>query len=107
MTPEEVYELVSRWAKELGVYPKRVRFQKMRHKWASASSKGTLTFSVDILELPYEVVEYIVVHELIHIKVGSPRHNRLFRALLSSYIPEWQALQRELTSYSSPSGVQE
>ena len=107
MKPEEVHEIVLKWSKELKVQPKRVRFQKMKHKWASASSKGTLTFSLDILTLPQEVAEYIVVHELVHIKVGSPRHNKLFRALLSSYLPNWQVLQQELVSYSSSSEMQE
>ncbi len=107
MKQEEVHEIVLKWSKELKVKPKRVRFQKMKHKWASASSKGTLTFSLDILTLPQEVVEYIVVHELVHIKVGSPRHNKLFRALLSSYLPNWQVLQQELVSYFSSGEMQE
>jgi predicted metal-dependent hydrolase len=96
MRPEEVREIIHKWSRELNVQPKRVRFQKMKHKWASASSKGTLTLNSDVLELPPRAVEYIVLHELIHMKVGSPRHNKLFRALLSSYFPEWREIQQEL-----------
>jgi hypothetical protein len=64
----------------------------MRRKWASISSKGTLTLARDLLQLPKDLVDHIICHELLHLKI--PTHNRGFHAMLSAYIPDWQ--EREL-----------
>jgi len=60
----------------------------MNRKWASCSPKGRVTFSVDLLETDRDFQEYVIVHELLHLRV--PNHGRLFRSLLSAYLPDWE-----------------
>lgn len=81
-------ERVMTWAATVRVSPKQVRLQKMTRKWASCSTDGRVTFSEELLRQPLPFQDYVVVHELLHLKV--PNHGKLFKSLLSAYVPEWR-----------------
>lgn len=75
---------VNSWSELLEVSPKEVHVAPMTRKWASCSSKGRVTFAVDLLAQPEPVRREVIVHELLHLKV--PNHGPLFRALLSTHL---------------------
>lgn len=76
---------VSAWALRVRVKPKQVRLQSMKRKWASCSTAGRVSFSLDLLQEPSAFQDYVIVHELIHLKV--PNHGKLFTSLLSAHLP--------------------
>lgn len=75
---------VQAWAQRLGVTPREIRLRPMKRKWASCSSRGRLTFDIDLLRQPAAFRREVIVHELLHLKV--PNHGRLFKALLKAYL---------------------
>ena len=79
---------VEDWARKIKVTPRVIRIQRMTRKWASCSSKGTLSFSADVLKEAPHFQDYVIVHELLHLRV--PNHGKLFRSLLTAYIPGWR-----------------
>jgi len=79
------------WAIKLKVNPSRVVIQDLRTKWGSCSSDGVVTLAEDLVEMEPDFQDYVIVHELIHIRV--PSHGKHFQALLSAHIPEWRALE--------------
>jgi predicted metal-dependent hydrolase len=87
------------WAEKLGVTVNRVQVRPMRQKWASMSSNGNLTLADDLLEMAAELVDYVIVHELLHLKISD--HGRGFRATMSAWLPDWEERERML---SIPSG---
>jgi len=89
-----VRALVDLWAERLGATVRQVRVRAMRRKWASFSSKGTLTLARDLLTLPVDLVEYTVCHELLHQRL--PDHGKGFRAMLAAWIPNWRERERRL-----------
>jgi predicted metal-dependent hydrolase len=94
MPRAEILDLVREWADRLQVDVGRIQFQSMRNKWGSVSTGGNLTLATDLLDLPGGLVEYVVCHEILHLKV--PSHNQLYRLLLSQHMPDWQEREREL-----------
>ena len=76
---------VSRWAKRIRVRPRQLRLQRMRRKWASCSTRGTISFSTELLSQPAAFREYVILHELLRLKV--PNHGKLFKTLLRAYLP--------------------
>ena len=86
------------WSERLKAGPSQVRMQKMRNKWASCSTKRCISFSEDLLKEHRDFQEYVIVHELLHLRV--PNHGKLFRSLMSIYLPNWEDLanhsEREL-----------
>ena len=89
-----VHDLVAEWADRLGVTVTRVQLRQMRRKWGSMSTRGTLTLARDLTRLPRRLVEYVVVHELLHLVVA--RHGGMFELLLGRHVPDWREREQEL-----------
>lgn len=93
----DIYSLVGEWSARLGVRVARTQIRPMRTKWGSISTAGILTLSGDLLSLPRDLVEYVVVHELLHLKF--PDHRRGWRVSMGMYLPDWQAREYRLQAY--------
>ncbi|HEX9731457.1 MAG TPA: SprT family zinc-dependent metalloprotease [Thermoanaerobaculia bacterium] len=86
---EAVPPLLDRWQPLLGVRAERFFVQRMKTKWGSCNHKaGTIRLNTELAKKPAECVEYIVVHELVHLL--EPTHNSRFVALMDRFIPKWQ-----------------
>ena len=81
----------ARWAAQIRVKPRQIRIQQMRRKWASCSTAGTVSFSTEVLSQPPAFREYVIVHELLHLKV--PNHGKLFKSLLRAYLPNYESIR--------------
>lgn len=77
---------IEEWARRIGVEPREVRLRPMKHKWASCSSQGRVTFDTGLFHKPAKHRAEVIVHELLHLKV--PNHGTLFRNLLRSYLAQ-------------------
>ena len=73
-------------ATRIEVEPQSITLRPMKRKWASCSSKGNLTFDLDLLTQPAAFRRKVIVHELLHLKV--PNHSKLFKALEGMYLDE-------------------
>ena len=83
VSPEGFRQEVIVLAQEIGVTAREIHLRKMKRKWASCSSKGRLTFAVDLLEKPDDFRRKTIVHELLHLRY--PNHGKMFNLLLASY----------------------
>jgi predicted metal-dependent hydrolase len=85
-------ELISALAEEeagpLGVAYRRIRIGDQRTLWGSCSSAGTLSFNWRLVLAPLEVLDYVVVHELCHLRV--PNHSKTFWTLVEGLRPGWR-----------------
>jgi Predicted metal-dependent hydrolase len=79
---DEFKEKVDGWARHLRVKPVRVRVQQMTRKWGSCSTTGWVTFAQDLLGTSSALQDYVILHELLHLKV--PNHGRLFKSYQST-----------------------
>ena len=79
------------WAVKLKVNPRVVRIQEMRRKWGSCSSAGTVTLASDLIYRDEQFQNYVIVHELLHLRYST--HGRLFKALMSAHVPDWQGFE--------------
>ena len=94
-------ELVSRLAQEeaarIGVEYRRIRIGGQRTLWGSCSPRGTLSFNWRLALAPLEVLDYVVVHELCHLRV--PNHSRRFWELVERHRPHWRQQREWLRAY--------
>ena len=81
-------ERVDIWAQRLKVQPPRLRVQPMTRKWGSCSTSGYITLASDLADQELGFQDFVIAHELLHLRV--PNHGRLFKALLSTYVPDWR-----------------
>lgn len=84
-TPADLFRAeVRAWAQRIGVEPKSITLRLMRRKWGSCSSKGHLTFNLELLSQPAALRREVIVEELLHLKI--PNHGKLFRAMKAAYL---------------------
>jgi len=72
----------------MDLFPKEIIIKDQKKRWASCSKDGTLRFNWRISMAPISIVDYIVVHELCHLKVKS--HSSDFWKLVSITLPDYQ-----------------
>lgn len=72
----------------------RITIRNQKTCWGSCSRKGNLNFNYKILFLPEHLANYIVIHELCHLK--ELNHSRRFWDLLSQSVPNYLEIRREL-----------
>ena len=81
--------LVDRWAAVMEVVPTGITVTGARTRFGSCSPKNRLSFSFRLMEYPMAAIEYVVVHELAHIR--HKNHGPNFYAEVETYLPDWQA----------------
>jgi predicted metal-dependent hydrolase len=86
---ELVAMLIDEEAPVIGVEPARVQIRDQRSRWGSCSTRGTLSFNWRLVLAPFDVLDYVVVHELCHLR--EPNHSRRFWGLVEQRRPEWRA----------------
>lgn len=87
--------LVAEWSRALGLDAPRVHVQHMKTKWGSCSPvRRSIRLNTELAKKPSGCLEYIVVHELMHLV--EPTHNERFKALMRTFLPEWEDRRREL-----------
>ncbi|MCB9169979.1 MAG: M48 family metallopeptidase [Flavobacteriales bacterium] len=85
----EASVLIEKWEEILGVQVAHVYVQRMKTKWGGCSpATRTLRLNSELAKKPKECVEYIVVHELMHLL--EPTHNARFISLMDLHLPKWR-----------------
>jgi predicted metal-dependent hydrolase len=93
-----VKERVEFWNKFYNFKYKLIRIRRQRTRWGSCSQSGALNFNYKILFLPLEIADYIVVHELCHLK--EMNHSRHFWVEVARAVPDYAELLKELKKYN-------
>ena len=87
-------ERVAYWASRMGVTPTGVRITSARTRFGSCSAKNSLSFSLFLMQHPPEAVDYVVVHELAHIR--HKNHGPAFYSEVAKYMPDYKRRQAML-----------
>lgn len=96
---EELRWAVRQWAARIGVRVSRIQVRDLRAKWASMSTAGNLTLSRELIALPRDLGEYVIVHELVHLL--APNHGKVFKSFMLAYLPDWEERERRLHTRGS------
>jgi hypothetical protein len=112
-SPENIRKLLQKWYSEKAVlqfnnsmkrcWPKvqdfadtkpTISVKRMKKRWGSLSDKGTVILNVDLVKAPKECIDYVLIHELCHLKYNN--HGREFYTLLDSITPGWKKIKHKL-----------
>ncbi len=87
--------LIAKWERLMGVKVERLYVQRMKTKWGScAPATCTIRLNTDLAKKPREALEYILVHEIVHLL--EPTHNARFVSLMDQFMPRWKTSQDAL-----------
>jgi predicted metal-dependent hydrolase len=89
--------LINKWENILNVSVISFHIRSMKTRWGSCTPKtGRVRFNLELAKRSPECLEYIVVHELVHLLEAS--HNSRFKALMDQFYPDWRLCRKELHS---------
>ena len=92
---DSALDLIAKWEPIVGVKVKRVFVQKMKTKWGGCNhGTGSIRLNTDLAKKPFECIEYIAVHEMVHLL--EPTHNTRFLALMDRLMPQWRVRREQL-----------
>jgi len=80
-----------------GVEPRDIQIRKMKTRWGSCSTRGTITLNPDLIKAPKACIEYVILHELCHLIHRN--HTAEFFALLSREMPDWEKWKEKLERF--------
>ena len=87
--------LIRKWEAKLGVEVAGYFLQRMKTKWGSCNHRaGTIRLNTELVKKPKDLLEYVVVHEMLHLI--APSHSEHFLALMSKHYPSWSEARAEL-----------
>ncbi|WP_305909646.1 SprT family zinc-dependent metalloprotease [Methylomarinum sp. Ch1-1] len=92
-----IENLLEYWQEEIGVVASRWGVKKMKTKWGSCNTEAKrIWLNLELAKKPPECLEYILVHELIHLL--ERKHNERFKAYMDKFLPDWRERRDLLNS---------
>lgn len=80
--------------KKYNIYPKSFTIKKMKTRWGSCSSRGSISLNLDLIKLPKECIKAVILHELCHLV--HMNHSKEFYALMTAEMPDWKVWDKQL-----------
>lgn len=94
---EKITELLPKWQKITGLYCDSWQTKYMITRWGTCNTDTKkIWFNLQLAKKPLECLEYVILHELAHLKVKS--HNKDFIAILDAYMPNWKEIKHKLNN---------
>lgn len=91
---EHIYAFAYKFCKTNGFKFRDLKIKNMISRWGSCSRQGNLNFSIRLVHYPKEVINYVVIHELCHIR--EMNHSRKFWALVARFCPNYKFYIKQL-----------
>ena len=93
---EYITPRVEYFAKVMNFSYEEIKYRKMKRRWGSCSSQKVLSFNTELIKIKKDLIDYVIVHELAHLK--HMNHSVNFHALVDSYLPNASRYKDELKS---------
>jgi len=78
---------VQKLAAKIGVKPSKIIIKPLKNRWGSATEKGVVNLNSHLLKAPKDVIDYIIIHELCHLKIKN--HSFRYWNLVSKFTPNY------------------
>lgn len=87
--------LFAKWEQVLDVKAGQLIVRRMKTRWGSCTpTQGTVRLNTELAKKPPACLEYVIVHELVHLL--EPSHNARFVSLMDKFLPQWRHIRDEL-----------
>lgn len=91
---EKITPRVQKLSQQTGLQYRELKFRKLEKRWGSCTPANNIILNVDAVKLPYKLIDYVIVHELVHTKVKS--HSKEFWIEVNKHLSGWKELDREI-----------
>lgn len=89
--------IVETFSKKMDLYPTSISYRRNKRTWGSCNFKNGLNFNILLMKFPLEIMQYVVIHELSHIK--HKNHSKNFWNLVEKYCPNYKQIEKEFKNF--------
>lgn len=86
------------WKNIMGLEVNKLGFRLAKKRWGSCNSKGSISLNPYMMKLSYEMIDYIIIHELSHLV--HLNHSKEFYNLIQEYMPHHQSVEKEIKRFN-------
>nr|WP_266096231.1 M48 family metallopeptidase [Aliarcobacter cryaerophilus] len=83
---------IEKYSNLMQLFPTKISYRKNKRTWGSCNYKNELNFNILLMKFPLYIMEYIVIHELAHIK--HKNHSKKFWDLVEKYSPNYKEIEK-------------
>ena len=98
---KEIEKILSQKVQEhsirMNLFPTSISYRKNKRTWGSCNYKNGLNFNILLMKFPLEVMEYVIVHELAHIK--HKNHSKDFWNLVAVFCPNYKEIEKQFKKF--------
>jgi predicted metal-dependent hydrolase len=92
---EQIEKYLAKWEKITDLHPTNWQTKYMTTRWGTCNTKtGKIWLNLQLAKKPHECLEYVILHELIHLKVKN--HGKEFVAMMDEFMPYWREIRKKL-----------
>lgn len=91
---EKIAPRLRKWSKTTQLEFNELKFMQLEKRWGSCTPSNNIIINIEAIKLPFSLIDYLLVHELVHTKIKS--HSKEFWAELSKHIPNWKELDERM-----------
>jgi hypothetical protein len=84
-------------ANQIGLTYTGVQVKRLKSRWGSCNTDKEITLNIFLMQLPWSLIDYVLIHELVHTQVM--RHGSPFWAKMDSYLPQSKQLRKQIGRY--------
>jgi predicted metal-dependent hydrolase len=88
---------VEEYSQQMQLFPTSISYRKNKRTWGSCNYKNGLNFNILLMKFPIEVMEYVIIHELAHIK--HKNHSKDFWNLVEVYCPNYKEIEKRFKNF--------
>jgi predicted metal-dependent hydrolase len=85
-------KIVDKYSNMMKLFPTKLKYRKNKRVWGSCNYKNEINFNIYLMKLPMELIEYVVIHELAHIK--HKNHSKKFWNLVEYYCEDYKKREK-------------
>jgi len=85
---ETITPLIQTWSEKMQLFPTHVGYRKNKTRWGSCNGENRLSFNTNLAKMHPDFIEYVVVHELAHIR--HKNHSKAFWAEVEKFLPDYK-----------------
>lgn len=89
---------VDYWKEKMSLGFNELKFRLTKTRWGSCNSKKVITLNPYLMKLSFEMIDYVIVHELAHLR--HMNHSKQFYSLVENYIKNYIVIQKEIKQFS-------
>lgn len=93
-----IHPIIKKYTHTMQLFPNKITYRNNKTRWGSCSYKNNINLNIQLLKLPIELIEYVVVHELAHIK--HKHHQKEFYEEIQKVLPNYKSLDKTLKKYA-------